>query len=92
MTLQQFQDIVPFDATRVALEKPVCVEGETEASDFINASYISDISAGLNPIKKLFPSLNPIKTDSQFQSYEKLFSSLKPIKTDSKLQSFKTSL
>ena len=40
-----FQDIVPFDATRVALETAVCVDGDSEPSDFINASFISDISA-----------------------------------------------
>ena len=42
----RYQDIVPFDATRVVLEKPLPKDGETEISDYINASFISDISGG----------------------------------------------
>jgi len=42
----RYQDIVPFDATRVVLEKPLPKDGETEISDYINASLISDISSG----------------------------------------------
>jgi protein tyrosine phosphatase len=36
---------VPFDATRVVLETPVRLDGDDETSDFINASFISDVSS-----------------------------------------------
>lgn len=45
----RYQDIVPFDATRVALHQPVCVEGENDMSDFINASCISDLTGHGGP-------------------------------------------
>ena len=38
----RYHDIVPFDATRVKLVKPLCVDGEVEVSDYINASFIWD--------------------------------------------------
>ena len=38
----RYQDIVPFDATRVVLESPLVIEGQLDTSDYINASYISD--------------------------------------------------
>jgi len=40
---------VPFDATRVKLEKPlsICRDSET-GSDYINASFISDFSCQQN--------------------------------------------
>ncbi|XP_040568468.1 receptor-type tyrosine-protein phosphatase C [Lepeophtheirus salmonis] len=37
----RYQDVVPFDSTRVKLEKPMTIEDETGCSDYINASYIS---------------------------------------------------
>ena len=38
------QDVVPFDATRVVLEKPLSIESNGELSNYINASLISDLS------------------------------------------------
>ena len=38
----RYHDIVPFDATRVKLEKPLLVNNESESSDYINASFITD--------------------------------------------------
>jgi hypothetical protein len=40
----RYQDIVPFAANRVVLERPVCLEDMTEASDYINASYMSSFT------------------------------------------------
>ncbi len=44
----RYQDIVPFDTTRVILERPLKLKGQSEASDYINASYISDLSCPAN--------------------------------------------
>ena len=44
----RYQDIVPFDATRVVLEKPLSISGNPQASNYINASLISDISGQLH--------------------------------------------
>ena len=42
-------DIVPFDATRVKLEKPMSICRDSEiGSDYINASFISDFSCQQN--------------------------------------------
>ena len=38
----RYHDIVPFDATRVKLSKPLPAQKESEASDYINASFITD--------------------------------------------------
>lgn len=43
----RYQDIVPFDATRVILEKPISTEPNGELSNYINASLISDLSGQL---------------------------------------------
>lgn len=43
----RYQDIVPFDRTRVVLERPVSISGDTEPSSYINASYISDLTGQL---------------------------------------------
>jgi len=40
----RYQDVVPFDATRVVLEKPLSIESNGELSNYINASLISDLS------------------------------------------------
>ena len=44
----RYQDIVPFDATRVVLEKPVSIESNGELSNYVNASLISDLSGHLH--------------------------------------------
>lgn len=44
----RYQDTVPFDATRVILEKPVSCEPNGELSNYINASLISDLSGQLH--------------------------------------------
>ena len=38
----RYHDIVPFDSTRVKLEKPLSARNELECSDYINASFITD--------------------------------------------------
>ena len=40
----RYQDVIPFDATRVVLEKPLSIESNGELSNYINASLISDLS------------------------------------------------
>lgn len=40
----RYNDIVPFDATRVLISPPYKVKGDLEPSDYINASFISDVS------------------------------------------------
>ena len=42
--MNSLQDVVPFDATRVVLEKPLSIESNGELSNYINASLISDLS------------------------------------------------
>ncbi|QQP36185.1 Protein tyrosine phosphatase_ receptor type_ C, partial [Caligus rogercresseyi] len=37
----RYQDVVPFDSTRVKLRSPLKTEEETDSSDYINASYIA---------------------------------------------------
>lgn len=41
----RYNDIVPFDATRVLISPPYKVKGDLEASDYINASFISDVAS-----------------------------------------------
>jgi len=41
----RYKDIVPFDANRVTVA-PYKVDGDREASDYINASFISDLHTG----------------------------------------------
>ena len=38
----RYHDIVPFDATRVRLNRPMALRNETVPSDYINASFITD--------------------------------------------------
>ena len=40
----RYQDIVPFDSTRVILEEPLSTAGNPQPSNYINASLISDVS------------------------------------------------
>lgn len=44
----RYQDIVPFDATRVVLEKPISIQSNGELSNYINASLISDLTGQLH--------------------------------------------
>jgi len=39
----RYNDIVPFDSTRVRILPPYKISGDIEASDYINASFISDV-------------------------------------------------
>ena len=38
----RYHDIVPFDSTRVKLDKPIANQEDSEPSDYINASFITD--------------------------------------------------
>jgi len=42
----RYNDIVPFDATRVRIIPPYSLPGDIESSDYINASFISDTVSG----------------------------------------------
>jgi len=42
----RYNDIVPFDSTRVRVLPPYKIDGDEEASDYINASFISDVRDG----------------------------------------------
>lgn len=42
----RYNDIVPFDATRVRVLPPFMIDGDSEPSDYINASFISDVIKG----------------------------------------------
>ena len=38
----RYHDIVPFDSTRVKLDKPLATNDDSDPSDYINASFITD--------------------------------------------------
>ena len=38
----RYHDIVPFDSTRVKLSKPLATQEDTDTSDYVNASFITD--------------------------------------------------
>jgi len=42
----RYNDIVPFDARRVLISPPYSIPGDLHPSDYINASFISDVNTG----------------------------------------------
>lgn len=40
----RYNDIVPFDSTRVRILPPYKISGDVDASDYINASFITDVT------------------------------------------------
>ena len=44
--LLRYKDIVPFDYNRVMILPPYTISGDSEPSDYINASFISDVILG----------------------------------------------
>ena len=42
----RYKDIVPFDSNRVIVHPPYTIPGDSHQSDYINASFISDVMLG----------------------------------------------
>jgi len=42
----RYKDIVPYDSNRVIVHPPFCIPGDSHPSDYINASFISDVMLG----------------------------------------------
>ena len=42
----RYKDIVPFDSNRVMILPPYTIAGDSEPSDYINASFVSDVILG----------------------------------------------
>ena len=42
----RYKDIVPYDSNRVMILPPYSIAGDSNPSDYINASFISDVILG----------------------------------------------
>ena len=42
----RYKDIVPYDSNRVMILPPFTIPGDSTPSDYINASFISDVMLG----------------------------------------------
>jgi protein tyrosine phosphatase len=42
----RYKDIAPYDSNRVMILPPYSIAGDSEPSDYINASFISDVMLG----------------------------------------------